>query len=79
MLSASSAPVGEVDLKSLDKKFKGLPKHLEKAACNVDQVLKLAAEQRAVSIKDVVPLSSTEDGIAAVNSLTTIRTKFTTR
>jgi hypothetical protein len=77
MLSAASA--GELDLKNLDKKFKGLPKHLEKAACNIDQVLKLAADQRAVSIKDVVPLSSTEDGMAAVNSLTTIRTKFTTR
>jgi hypothetical protein len=76
---SSSSIVEELDLKSLDRQFKSLPKQLEKAACNIDQVIKLAAEQRAVSIKDVIPLSSTKEGMAAVNSLSMIRTKFTTR
>jgi hypothetical protein len=76
---SSSSIVEEIDLKSLDRQFKSLPKQLEKAACNIDQVLKLAAEQRAVSIKDVIPLSSTKEGMAAVDSLSMIRTKFITR
>jgi hypothetical protein len=76
---SSSSVLEEIDIKSLDRQFKGLPKQLEKAACNIDQVLKLAAEQRAVSIKDAIPLSESKEGIAAVSTLTSIRTKFTTR
>jgi hypothetical protein len=78
-VSTSTALIEDSDLKTLDKKFTHLPKHLETAACNVDTVLKLAAEARTVPLNEIVPLGSSKEGSQAIKCLKMVRTKFITR